>query len=542
MRCSAFLDPPRALRPTSWRSFDSGVAGRRALLCLVLAIAIVATGGCARRTTEPLEPSFAATGTETTALGREATALCDAHPGLSGVHLLGSPKRAFATLVGLADAAERSLDVQSYVWHLDTTGWLLIDAVWRAAERGVRVRLLLDDYNTAGTDWVLAALDAHPAIEVRLFNPFPTRHLRFLDVVRDFVGSNRRMHNKSFTADNQVTVMGGRNIGDAYYGEGARVTFADLDVAAVGPIVHQVSTQFDRFWNSPFAVPAEAIIRPQAPPPDDFLATRTAAHLAEVRAIAYADSLDPWLRASPLTAMPLEWGRAVLIYDAPEKIVNGRSATEDLMIPALMAAMGVPERRLDVVSPYFGISQAWSDVFASWTARGVEMRILTNSLAANDPAVAHAVYMVRRRGLLLAGVELYELKAGATDPEIGDRRAEAPGHRFADSSATLHAKTAAIDGKRLFVGSLNLDQRSAYLNTEMGMVIESPPLAEALHRMFDERLLAHAYRVTVGPDSRLRWIERTPDGDVIHDSEPEIGVLGWLSTGIVALLPLDWLL
>jgi len=542
MRCSAVLDPPSAPPPTSRRWINRGAAGRRALLCLVLAIAIVATGGCVRRTTEHLEPSLAATGTETTALGLEVMARSAAHPGLSGVHLLGNPRRAFATLVGLADAAERSLDLQYYIWHLDTTGWLLIDAVWRAAERGVRVRLLLDDFHTAGTDWVLAALDAHPAIEVRLFNPFPTRHLRFLDAVRDFVGTNRRMHNKSFTADNQVTVMGGRNIGDAYHSEGATVTFADLDVAAVGPIVAEVSAQFDRFWNSPFAVPAAEIIRPQAPPPDDYLATRTEVRLADADAVAYVDSLDPWLRAFPLDALPLEWGRAVLLYDAPEKIENGGGTTTDLMIPALMAAMGVPQQRLDIVTPYFVISKAWSDVFASWTARGVEMRILTNSLAANDPAIAHAGYMVRRRGLLLAGVQLYELKAGATDPEIGDRRAEAPGYRFADSSATLHAKTAAIDGKRLFVGSLNLDQRSAYLNTEMGMVIESPPLAEDLHRMFDERLLAHAYRVTVGADSRLRWIERTPDGDVVYDSEPEIGVLGWLSTGIVALLPLDWLL
>jgi putative cardiolipin synthase len=229
----------------------------------------------------------------------------------------------------------------------------------------------------------------------------------------------------------------------------------------------------------------------------------------------------------------------VLVYDAPEKIENGRSAPDDLMIPALLAAMGVPERRLDIVTPYFVISKAWTDVFTSWASRGVELRILTNSLAANDPPIAHAGYLVRRRALLLGGVQLLELKAGAADPEIGDRRAEAGA---SGSPATLHAKTAAIDGQRIFVGSLNLDQRSAYLNTEMGMVIESPPLADALHRMFDEQLVDHAYRVTIGEDARLRWIERTPDGEVIHDSEPQIGVIGWLSSGIVALLPLDWLL
>ena len=541
---SPYREPPEAPR----RRWSVGLTANGDLrfcaggLCLFLAASIVAASGCVRKRSENLEPAFAATGTETTALGLDVTALAASHPGLSGVHLLGNPRRAFATLVGLADAAERSLDLQYYIWHLDTAGWLLIDAIWRAAERGVRVRLLLDDFHTAGMDWVLAALDAHPEIEVRLFNPFPTRHLRLLDAVRDFVATNRRMHNKSFTADNQVTVMGGRNIGDSYHGEGATVTFADLDVAAVGPIVGEVSAQFYRFWNSPFAVPAAEIIRPQAPPPDDYLATRTASRLARAETVAYTDSLDPWLRAFPLEAMPLEWGRAVLIYDAPEKIENGRSSTEDLMIPALLAAMGVPERRLDIVTPYFVISESWTDVFASWTARGVELRILTNSLAANDPAIAHAGYLVRRRSLLLGGVQLFELKADARDPEIGDREAEAGRSSVSGSAATLHAKTAAIDGRRLFVGSLNLDQRSAYLNTEMGMVIESPPLAEALHRMFDERLLDHAYRVTIGEDSQLRWIERTPNGDVIHDSEPEMGVIGWLSTGIVALLPLDWLL
>jgi cardiolipin synthase C len=510
---------------------------RRVLVALATGAWIALAASCARLPEVEPAPSFAFADTGGTTLGAEVGALAAGRPGQSGVHLLGNPRRAMATLMELADAAERSLDIQTYAWHADTVGWLMIDAVWRAAERGVRVRILLDDLNTAGKDWVIAALDAHESIEVRLFNPFTSRSLRFLDVARDFIGSNRRMHNKSFTADNQATVLGGRNIGDSYHGDGVRVTFADLDVLAVGPVVQEVSAQFDLFWNSRFAVPAAHLIRPQSPPPPDYLETRSGIRLSRDESVAYRDGLDGWRGGGPLAMQPLHWGSARLIFDPPEKIAVGRFAAADTMVPALLATMGVPERRLDIVTPYFVVSRAWSDVFVDWAGRGVQLRILTNSLAANDPGIAHAGYLVRRRGLLLGGVELFELKASATDPHLGDDL-----RGLASSFATLHAKAAAIDGRRLFVGSLNLDQRSAYLNTEMGIVIESPDLAWQLHRMFDERLDEHAYRVVIGADGRLAWIERTVEGEVVHDREPEAGLLRLLGVGIMVLLPVDWLL
>jgi putative cardiolipin synthase len=505
------------------------VAGAVALLLLAVA--------CARGPEAVPQATFRLADGDDTTLGRAVDGLAAAHPGQSGIHLLGNPRRAMATLLGLAEAAERSLDIQTYAWHSDTTGWLLIDAVRAAADRGVRVRILLDDLNSAGKDWVIAALDAHPAIEVRLFNPFRYRYLRFIDALSRFIASNRRMHNKSFTADNQASVLGGRNIGDSYLGEGARVTFADLDVLALGPVVEEVSAQFDLFWNSRFSVPADRIIRPHAPPPDDYLETRAAARRADAATTTYLEGLDGWRQTAPLAMLPLHWGRARLIFDPPEKIAVGRFAAPDTMIPALMATMGVPETRLDIVTPYFVISSAWSDVFVSWARRGVALRILTNSLAANDPGIAHAGYLVRRRALLHGGIELFELKADATDPHLGD---EVRG--LGGSAATLHAKAAAIDGRRLFVGSLNLDQRSAYLNTEMGIVIDNPELAEALHRMFDERLDEHAYRVSIAEDGGLAWHERTDEGEIVHRREPEAGVLRLLGAGLVVLLPIDWLL
>ena len=526
-----------------------------------LVLLALLAAGCARLPDGGHPPSVAFSDTADTGLGRYITPLTDAHPGQSGVHLLGNPRRAFATLLGLAATAERSLDVQTYTWHTDTTGWLLIHAVWQAAERGVRVRLLLDDLNTAGKDWVLAALDAHPSIEIRLFNPFANRQLRFLDVARDFLGSNRRMHNKSFTADNQATVLGGRNIGDAYYGDGARVTFADLDMLAVGPVVGEVSAQFDLFWNSRFAIPAVEVIRLHAPPPADYLETRTAERLATPASLAYARSLyaalglddaldlddartlqasvggEGTVREALLDRLNLEWGRAHLLFDPPEKIADGRFAGPDTMIPMLMKLMGVPEARLDIVTPYLVIGAAWRDVFVDWAGRGVRLRILTNSLAANDPGIAHAGYAARRRALLAGGVEIFELKRGTLDPHLGEVE-----RGYASSGATLHAKAAAIDERRLFVGSLNLDQRSAYLNTEMGIVVENPTLARALHRMFDERLAEHAFAVRLGPDGRLVWLEQTAGGEVRHTREPDAGLWRSLGAGLGRLLPIDWLL
>jgi cardiolipin synthase C len=481
--------------------------------------------------------SFSLADTEATGLGLGAAALQAAHPGLSGFSLLGHPGDSFATYLGLMGAAERSLDVQYYSWHNDTAGWILLAAMLDAAERGVRVRFLLDDLHTVGLDRALLKLDAHPAIEVRLFNPFPARYMRLVDLVRDFDGSNRRMHNKSLIADNQAAVTGGRNIGDAYFGLAGDQNFADLDVLAVGPIVPMISGQFDTYWNSGFAYPAAAIIQPFVPPSEGYLARRIHNRLQTAKAQAFLASLEPALIDDPLGHLPFAWGRATLVVDPPEKILGQGFEPADLVIPALMVAMGVPERRLDIVSAYLVMSQPWIDVFGQWVDQGVAVRVLTNSLAGIDVPIAHAGHLVRRRPLLLAGVEVWEMKADGADPHFGEGASGPPG-----SASTLHAKAAAIDGRRFFVGSLNLDQRSAYLNTEMGIVIDSPELAERLHRFFDERLADHAYRVLIGERSRLRWVEATGDGEVHYDREPGAGFWRWIGAGIASLLPIDWLL
>ncbi len=508
-------------------------AGRCLALVLVLLLA-ACTGSL-----PPLEraPSYAYPAPETTALGREAMALRPADPELSGFHLLGNPRTGFAAQLGLAASAERTLDLQYYSWHDDTAGWLLFRAIYDAAERGVRVRLLLDDLHTVGLDRALLQLDAHPSIEVRLFNPFPNRYMRLVDLILDFHGSNQRMHNKSFTADGSVATAGGRNIGNGYVGLVSEGGFADLDLLAVGPIVAELSTQFDAYWNSAHAYPAASIIRPWLAPTPAYLAHRFATEVETADVAAYLGSLDRELLAAPLAALELTWARARLLVDPPEKIAGIDGLAPDLVIPNLLASMRVPEDQLDIVSAYLGMSRPWIDVFGQWVERGVEIRILTNSLAGIDVPIAHAGHLIRRRPLLLAGVEVWEMKAASADPHFGEPAPGPPG-----SGGTLHAKAAAIDGKRLFVGSLNLDQRSAWLNTEMGIVIESPALAETLHRFFDQHLADYAYRVEIGEKSRLAWIETTPEGDIRHDREPGAGLLRWLGAGFAALLPIHWLL
>ena len=472
-----------------------------------------------------------------TSLGQAAAGLTRPHAGQSGFHLLGEPQKAFALQLGLVAAAERTLDLQYYTWHDDRAGWLLFHAVHAAAERGVRVRLLLDDLHTVGLDRALLQLDAHPSIEVRLFNPFPNRYMRLIDLVLDFQGRNRRMHNKSFTADRAVSITGGRNIGESYAGLVGEGGFADLDILAVGPVVGAIARQFDAYWNSVHAYPAAGIIRPWLPPTPAYLGSRFARTLESAEVQAYLGSLDAALVAAPLEALALEWGRATLLVDPPEKIDGIDAIGPELMVPALLVAMGVPEERLDIVSAYLVMSRPWIDVLGEWVERGVDLRILTNSLAGIDVPIAHAGHLVSRRPLLLAGVEVWEMKADGADPQFGEPAPGPPG-----SAGTLHAKAAAIDAERFFVGSLNIDRRSAWLNTEMGIVVDSPALALTLHRFFDERLTDHAYRVVMDDEGRLAWIETTSAGETRYDREPGAGLLRWLGAGLAALLPIHWLL
>jgi putative cardiolipin synthase len=474
-----------------------------------------------------------------TRLGRGVAPLTAAHPGRTGIHALPEPRAAFATRAILAAAADRTLDVQYYIWHADETGILLFEALWAAAERGVRVRLLLDDNNTTGLDPTLAALDAHPNIEVRLYNPLYHRRLRVLNYLTDFRRLNRRMHNKSFTADGIVTVVGGRNVGNEYFARGSGVGFRDLDVIALGPVVADVSASFEQYWTSPSAIPVASLLG--RPAPDAAAALRASfirVH-ADPDSTIYLESLGETKLVKSLLQgdLPLEWNTARLVADDPAKTLDKGMRKDVLLLTALLEAVGDPERSFDLVSPYLVPAGDGTDLLTSLARRGVRVRILTNSLAATDVAAVHAGYARRRADLLRAGVVLYELQPTALQDEPGSR-----GSYRGSSSASLHAKTFALDRTRVFVGSFNFDPRSALLNTEMGLVLECAGLAERLATAFDEAVPDLSWEVRLGAGGRLEWIERTPSGPKSHTAEPATGPLRRAMVKVLSVLPIEWLL
>jgi putative cardiolipin synthase len=507
----------------------------------VFTLALSASGCASLPALDSRKASSAMTDTADTRLGQGARAEVLAHPGKSGIYPLERPQDAFAARAVLARAAERSLDVQYYIWHGDTTGYLMFEELWNAAERGVRVRLLLDDLGIAGLDQIVAALDSHPRIEVRLFNPFVNRSLRFLGYVTDFSRLNRRMHNKSFTADTQVTIVGGRNIGDEYFGAGPRMVFADLDVVGIGSIAGEVASAFDLYWNSDSAYPAEAIIGAPKADAVSSMQGRFAEVRASAEAIEYAQALLATRLVEQLAAreLPLVWAPVKLVFDEPTKIL-GKAQGSELLLSRLRDALGTAEHQVDLISPYFVPGKEGTRALSAYPERGVELRILTNSLAATDVGAVHAGYAKRREPLLRSGAKIYELKP---DARAADEAAHSDGKKPAgSSSASLHAKTFSVDRRRVFVGSFNLDPRSVALNTEMGVVIESPELASAVSDGLDEAE-RRAYEVRLAADGRsLEWVERTAQGEVRYGTEPKTGWFKRFSVKFMSWLPIEWLL
>lgn len=471
-----------------------------------------------------------------TGLGASLAPRATDHPGKSGLHLLQDAHEAFAARVLLAQSARRTLDVQYYIWRDDLSGTLLLEALRAAAERGVRVRLLLDDNGVAGLDAGLAALDAHPNIEVRLFNPFVVRNPKWLGYLTDFSRVNRRMHNKSFTADNQATIIGGRNVGDEYFGATEGVLFADLDVFAVGPVVSAVSSDFDRYWASDSSYPAAQILPRLDRKGLDQLAARVERVTRDPRASAYVNAMrrTDFFRALLDGELDFEWADTRMVSDDPRK---GLGKAKGLLTYQLAEIIGAPKQEVALVSSYFVPTAVGVDAFVEMAARGVTVRILTNSLDATDVAVVHAGYAKRRRDLLEAGITLYEMRR--LSPET--KRSKRAG-AFSSSGSSLHAKTFAVDGERVFIGSFNFDPRSANLNTESGFVIDSPQFARQINAAFDDIIPANAYEVRLSEDGRLYWLEQQGAAQVRHDSEPNTGFLKRNGVFLLSLLPIEWLL
>lgn len=470
-----------------------------------------------------------------TLIGRSTAALHSGQPGLTGIYPLSEPLDAFASRVMLVRAAERTLDVQYYIWQQDTTGLLLLGELLEAADRGVRVRLLLDDNGIGGLDPLLAAMDSHPDIHVRLFNPFPTRSAKWLNFVTDFSRVNRRMHNKSMTADNALTVLGGRNIGDEYFGATPGALFVDLDVLALGPTVASVTEQFDRYWTSRSAYPLTALVDSAGAPERRDLREqiRQVAQTPEAQRYFQAVADRPFVGLLLDGELEVEWAPARLLSDDPDKVLDEVDDSR-LMISDLARAMGPARESLVLVSPYFVPTDEGVALFERLESEGVEVRILTNSAAATDVLAVHSGYARHRKDLLKAGVDLYEMKA--VGPASNDKGSSG---FSVSSSSSLHAKTFAMDEDRVFVGSFNFDPRSARLNTEMGLILQSPPLARQLSNAFGPDLLLHAWQVELDDDGDLFWQDGA--GDVLT-AEPGTNAMERGMLWFFSLMPIEGLL
>lgn len=495
--------------------------------------------GCALPPLKDRSPSHALSTEQAreTRLGTALAPLVADHPGQSGVHALPNARNAFVARAMLARAAERTLDVQYYIWQDDLTGILLLRELHKAAERGVRVRLLLDDNGIRGLDADLAALDAHPDIQVRLFNPFMLRHPKWVGYITDFARLNHRMHNKSFTADNRASIVGGRNIGDQYFGAGGGALYADLDVLAIGPVVNRVSDAFDDYWTSASAYPADRIL----PDPEPGKLAHLAARAQKVaRHPAGRDYVNA-LRTSRFTRQLLdsrlafEFTEVRMVSDDPAKGL-GKASDSGLLLNKLDDILGDPDSHVALISPYFVPAKAGTRAFRRLAENDIEVRILSNSLAATDVLPVHAGYAKRRKALLDAGIQLYEMRPMGGAPE---RDLAGP---LGSSASSLHAKTFAVDGERVFIGSFNFDPRSMNLNTEMGFVIDSPGLARRITDAFDDRVPQNAYEVRLDADGSLYWLERRSSEVVRHDSEPDTAFWRRWTVYMLSWLPIDWLL
>jgi putative cardiolipin synthase len=510
----------------------------------------------------PAEPSQWTTHTPASTPGALASALAPAiraHNNQSGFHLLATGSAAFTTHVALVQAAQHSLDVQYYSAGEDITGRLLLQSLLDAADRGVRIRMLVDDINRRRTDPAFAVLDQHSNIEIRVFNPFGTRDTTLLEragnLLARFDQLNRRMHNKALVADNQVAIIGGRNLGDEYFDANPDLSFRDFDLLCAGPVVDAVSHSFDHFWTSPQTYPLKQV--QSKIDSETLVATREALaqHWRDADALpAGREALhQPPLAGSLRTGrVPLFWAPAELAADTPDKLDSPADQTQSAPGEKLRQLAAKAQSEFLIISPYFVPMEGGVRFLSKLAQRGVKVRVLTNSLAATDVVPVHAGYARYRPALLEAGIELYEFIPIRSDTGTpSPRRVQFGG----SSRASLHGKAYVIDRRDVVLGSFNLDPRSVRLNTELAIVIHSPDFAERMARIFDRATAPRtSFRVTLVPPGAtpptptpptmpaLRWVGEENGQPRTFDVEPYASFWRNAVAGAFTLLPSDDLL
>lgn len=522
---------------------------QRASICAALALLGPTLVACSGLRTDFAKPSSSALPpTTSTPSARYVHAAANQRPDESGFRLLSDGTNALMSRVALIDEAKQSVDLQYYIFANDATGRLVAQHLLAAADRGVRVRMLIDGIDVRQEIDMFDALNASPNIKVRLFNPFYARKPSLLSKAFRLLFSpsrlNHRMHNKSFIVDNNVAIVGGRNIGNDYFSADRTTDFRDLDLIAIGPVVKEASRVFDEYWNSPQAYPVTAFHGGRASHYDLGQLRKDlgldARHFAQSDYARVAtqdypngpsgDSRGDWF-----------WGPALLVADQPAKVEMRRDDPALRIGPRIKAMTDQAQHELLLISPYFVPTSQDVRYLVDLVARGVKLQVLTNSLASTDEIEVAAGYSRHRRELLKGGVQLYELRPAPGAPQ----RATAMG---TSSGVSLHAKAIVVDRRQVFVGSMNMDQRSKLLNTEMGIIVDSPALAQALQQFFDTASSpVNAYSVSlVGKGlphaGRMQWLAHDDGNTTTYTHDPGTSMKRRLEVFLLKWLPIQSML
>lgn len=467
------------------------------------------------------------------------------HPDLSGYHPIVTGANAFASRSILTNMATRNIDAQYYIWHNDQAGQLMLKDLWDAAERGVIVRLLLDDFNnSAKFDQHLLRFASHPNIAVRIINPLMYRKFQTLNFVTGLPRINRRMHNKSMIFDKQITIIGGRNIGDEYLSNDKNSQFADLDVLLIGKVVADIDNSFASYWSAPISFDIQTLATLDKGETTDFLEgldklrsdeKNDSRSSLEVYKTAIEDSsIDTDLINK---RVPFRWTNMQFLSDDVGKLTKTVPADTNL-VHQLRTLLGSPSKRLTIISSYFVPTKDGVNTLVALAESGIEINILTNSFDATDVTAVHSGYSQWRPNLLRAGVKIYELKSTASEEKRENKLWKAR----SQSSTSLHAKAFAVDDYQVFIGSYNVDPRSANINTEMGVIINDDELAKQLHDALSDDLLTQAYEVKLLENGNLQWHTIEGGKKVVYDSEPLVDISDHVWLTIMSWLPIDWLL
>lgn len=509
---------------------------------------IFGLSGCStlpKQVPQPVEYGFS-TKTEETALAKIITPLRDANPGLTGYRVLFDPLEALAARLELIEKSEKTLDLQYYIWDNDKIGSMALHSIIEAADRGVKVRLLIDDNNAKQMEGIYLALDQHTNIDVRLYNPYRFRHYRAMDMVLNLKRINRRMHNKSFIADNQIALIGGRNMSNQYYNVSDNYQFSDVDVMLAGSAADEIVHSFDEYWNDDYAFPVKQLVNPRHYTLRfEGLKEQLEQHDREVSVQNYLDlasrshAFENWLNNS----IQLDWVKAEVVKDPPSKI-KAKAKKEEHLNFQLLNSLDKPTQTVDIISAYFVPEKKGAKQLEQLADNGVKVRVLTNSFKANDVPVVHAFYAKYRQDLLENDVQLYEFLSTPDSENLNINTAELAKKAKVNikglSRSSLHAKLMALDEKQVFIGSFNFDPRSAYLNTEIGVLLYSPQLAKAVHHTMDQNLSKYAYKLVLNAENKINWKIKLADGSIrTYEKEPKMKWWQRASMKVVSWLPIE---